>query len=88
MPSWRPRMIRNLCGGIQLLHLLGILMVLIHLEDKTHFISCATEEAENVAALLFVSIDPGNSREHVLIVAVHRSGRAEELHLDINMAPT
>ena len=62
-------------------------MVLIHLEDKTHFIGCATEEAENVAALLFVSIDPRNSREHVLIVPVHGSGRVEELHLNINVAP-
>jgi len=62
-------------------------MVLIHLEDKTHFIGCTTEEAENVAALLFVSIDPRDSREHVLIIAVHGSGRVEELHLYIDMSP-
>jgi hypothetical protein len=62
-------------------------MVLIHLEDKTHFIGSATEKAENVAALFFVAIDPRNPREHVLIIAIHGSGRVEELHLDIDMAP-
>ena len=62
-------------------------MVLIHLEDKTHFIGCTTEEAENIAALLFVSIYSRNSREHVLIVPIHGSGRVEELHLNINVAP-